>query len=178
LPLSFSGVATLKCILGDMATFGGADDMADPITLPSVADQFAAALSAPLPFVIAVGVAVAVAVGVIWRAFEWRYAGVIEKTSSLWKLAEHDVAAAKKREAELKETVEQLTNELNESKKDAELADKLVKIEKVAAKAATQVQELRDANNAISETVSRGVAASAGTAIIIDRGTVIDITRR
>jgi hypothetical protein len=80
--------------------------MAEPTTtLPSIADQFAAVLNAPLPFLLALGIG-AVAV---WRAFEWRYGGVIEKTKSLWELAEHDAAGAKKREDELKKTVQKLT---------------------------------------------------------------------
>jgi hypothetical protein len=143
--------------------------MAEPTTtLPSVADQFAAVLNAPLPFAFALGV-VAVAV---WRAFEWRYAGVIEKTRSLWELAEHDAKSAKTREDELKKTVEQLTNELRDIRTDAEAADKLVKIEKIekiektAAEVAAQVQKLEKANNAVSETVSRGVVSSSGGPIV------------
>jgi hypothetical protein len=145
--------------------------MPDPTTtLPSVGDQFAAVLNAPLPFLLAL----AAVAFVVWRAFEWRYAGVTEKTKSLWELAEHDAKAAKEREAELKETVQKLTEELSDirNKKDAELADKLVKIEKVAAEVATQVKELEKANNAVSETVRRG-AVSSGATIILEPTTTV-----
>jgi hypothetical protein len=143
--------------------------MAEPTTtLPSVADQFAAVLNAPLPFLLAL----AAVAYFVWRAFEWRYAGVIEKTRSLWELAEHDAAGAKKRETDLKETVQELTDELSNIREDAEPVDKrafvaaLEKAKKAAAELGAQMQELEQANNAVSDTVRRG-AVSAG---VVSRG--------
>jgi hypothetical protein len=57
--------------------------------MPSVGDQFALLFAAPIPFFLTVGGICVVLAGIIWKAMEWRYQGVIDRLRVM-----HEQAAA------------------------------------------------------------------------------------
>jgi hypothetical protein len=73
-------------------------------------EQIDVVVNAPIPFFIVLVTVCGVAVVAIWRAFEWRYAAVLEKTRTLFDLAGQETEIVKRREAELNEVVKKQTN--------------------------------------------------------------------
>jgi hypothetical protein len=131
-----------------------------PVSLPSLSEQFAAALSALVPFSLAVLV-----VGiVIWRAFEWRYQAVIEKTKSLYELSQSTAQLAQKaaaeKEATLSGTVAELNQEIKEltakleeqpNKMSADVMPAMKKLNQTSTLAKNQMVDLKTANNNVAD---------------------------
>jgi hypothetical protein len=126
----------------------------------TVIDQFAAVLAAPIPFALAF-----VAFGiVVWRMMEWRYGGVIEKTSAMMKLAEFEAKVATQKRDELAETVNKISNEMEALKeKDTLTPAQLQPLSASTAIAVTQLSELGRANSAVSQALSRGITIGSPT---------------
>lgn len=126
-------------------------------TVPiSAADQFAAVLSAPLPFALAV---VAVAV-LIWKAiqwaYQWRYDGVIEQLNAMLRLAAEENRKEKDKQNELAATVKKL--ESQEAKKGADQSPVFKDLSK-------QLIELSRANTAVDDALRRGFSVTPAGAL-------------
>jgi septal ring factor EnvC (AmiA/AmiB activator) len=132
---------------------------------PSASDQFTAVLNAPLPFFLALFAVVAALAVAIWRAFEWRYGGIIEMTRTMVEAAKTDAASSKTRESELKETVKSLESEIEAlthkmatttgadgAKEDRAKVEKILKL---AHTASDQLSVLSTANSAVSDSLYR-----------------------
>jgi hypothetical protein len=136
--------------------------MTTPPIAMSVADQFGAALSAPVPFLLAV-----VAVGiVIWKviqwAYGWRYGGTIEKLEAMLRLVAEERRIASDRENALASTVDSLkatVAELENSKPKIEFKTAR-QLESGTAELATNFARLRQANTAIDEALQRAAAVT------------------
>jgi hypothetical protein len=141
--------------------------------LPTTADQFAAALSAPIPFLFAVGVvAVTIFGGLLW-AFRWRYDGVIEKLEAMIRLVAEENRIAKVREDDLRASREELRTKLDEltdeieklkdSKSDAKRVRAVVEdISKLSLTFDQQLSQLGQSNTAIDQALRLGAAATTG----------------
>jgi hypothetical protein len=140
-------------------------------SIPTAADQFAAALSAPIPFIFAVvAVAIALFAGLLW-AFRWRYDGVIEKLEAVIRLATEENRIAKEREKDLRNSREELSAKLAELTKEIEtketsdtkrvlaVVDDLSKLSLTFDK---QLFQVAQSNTAIDEALRRGAAVTAG----------------
>lgn len=126
-----------------------------PFALPSVSDQFAAVLSAPLPFFLALAAVLIPTILFIWRAMEWRYGGIIEIWQTRHTQAVGDFEIARRREGELEKTVNELKTEVATLREEAKDIAKLQpSIDKVAASAdvaGRQLTRLGEANTALAE---------------------------
>jgi uncharacterized phage infection (PIP) family protein YhgE len=133
-----------------------------PVTLPSVSDQLAAALSAPIPLLFALGVGVFV----IWRVFEWRYQAVIEKTRSLYELSQSAAQIAQQvatdKEIKLSGTIDDLNKQLKEltanvdkqpKQAAADVIPALEQLNQTSTLANNQLVELRKANSTVADTL-------------------------
>jgi hypothetical protein len=135
----------------------------------SVTDQINAVLSAPIPFFFALFAVLAFALVAIWRAFEWRYAAVIEKTRTLLDLARFEAQAEKQKVVELTETMKKQAGEIDALKEKAEQVPEmrplLANLSATTSTANLQLVELEKASTAVSETLRRG-------AVLTDVGTL------
>jgi hypothetical protein len=143
-----------------------------PFILPSAADQFSAALSAPIPFFIAMVVVAVALASAIWKAFSWRYDGIIEMTQERVVLAQAEAKSAKEKQTELEKTVKSLkdgianlapkssmmdfgTSDSPEVKKTKEeLSKKIEELSKIADTADSQLFQLGSSNNAVTDLLS------------------------
>ena len=133
-------------------------------------EQFALAFSALIPFLLAVSSSVLVVSVIIWRMFEWRYKGVIEKTRSLYKISKEISKAEIKRaqqvysdkEEELSNTVASLNPPIEEltarSEKQADslpadVVAALKQLKQTAKLANVQIGTLSEANDAVDDAV-------------------------
>ena len=136
--------------------------------MPDTLQQINAVLSAPIPFFFAL----LVIAGATWGAFRWAYHAVIEKRKTLYELstleAQHAAQAATRREAELKGTIEQLTELIKtlQKQKDQFPSDVQLVLENMtntSSIASSQLMQLGNANTAVSEALGRqGRLTSAG----------------
>lgn len=126
--------------------------------------QIHAVLSAPIPFFIALFAVLAFALVAMWRAFEWRYRAVIDRTNELYKIATSEAQlatqVATRGEIELKDTLAKLTERIKgfEKQKDKLPADVRPKIDDLTSTLLTansQLSELGKANTAVSEALER-----------------------
>ena len=135
---------------------------------PSAADQLSAALNAPIPFffaIVAVGVVIA---GAIWRAFQWRYDGIIELTRTMLELARTEAVTAKARQTELEATIKSLESKTKTLESKIQQLPKMTEIpalrelqplahdlSTVTSTASQQLLRLGQSNNAVTESLSR-----------------------
>jgi hypothetical protein len=123
--------------------------------LPSVTDQFFAVLNTPIPFFLAV---MAIAWG-IWRAMEWRYQGIIDLTKTMHQLAQTEAQTGKAKQVELEATVkslkEELTNFAERNKGDQALQPAIQDLSRLTLTAQSQLEQLGQANNAVSNALTR-----------------------
>lgn len=128
--------------------------------LPSASDQLSAALNAPIPFFFAIGAVFIVIAGMVWKAFQWRYDGIIELTRTMLELARTQADAAKARQTELEATVKSLESKIEQLVKSAGSSSRDVQqlaeeISKTSLTASAQVVRLGEANNAVSDALAR-----------------------
>jgi F0F1-type ATP synthase membrane subunit b/b' len=137
--------------------------------LPTASDQWSAVFNAPIPFSLAVAAVMVVLTTAIWKAFKWRYDGVIEKkqatidqTQSLVELAKADAGGSKEKVTELTATIkkleskiETLTKEAKEAAMGAKPSPTLAEVGRLVATATAQVTDVSTANNAVSQSLSR-----------------------
>ena len=139
-------------------------------TLPSAADQFSAALSAPIPFFIAIVVVAVALATAIWKAFLWRYDGIIEMTRERVVLAQAEAKSAEKKQTELEKTVKSLKDGIaNLAPKDGmkfgndtpevdrikeELSKKIKELSNIADTADLQLLHLGSSNSAVTDLLS------------------------
>jgi hypothetical protein len=116
----------------------------------SVSDQFAAVLSAPLPFGLALlAVSVAMWGGLKW-AFHWRYDGVIEQLNATLRLIGEENRIAKETEAKLTAKVKELETGDFKDRKDV-----IQDLSRLTA-------QLGQANTAVDDAVRRGATLTIG----------------
>ena len=144
-----------------------------PFILPSAADQFSAALNAPIPFFIAMVVVAVALASAIWKAFSWRYDGIIEMTQERVVLAQAEAKSAKEKQTELEKTVKSLkdgianlvprgsigmnfgTTDSPEVKKTKEeLSKKIEELSRIADTADSQLLRLGSSNSAVTDLLS------------------------
>jgi hypothetical protein len=81
------------------------------IAIPSIADQFSAAMAAIVPFFIAVFSVWWASVVFIWRAFEWRYAGIVEKYKTVLELTLQEADILKRKVERLEEAADKFNKQ-------------------------------------------------------------------
>ena len=132
--------------------------------MPDTLQQIHAVLSAPIPFFVALFAVLAFALVAMWRAFEWRYRAVIDRTNELYKIATSEAQlaaqAATRRQIELKDTIAKLTERIKgfEKQKDklpAEVRPKIDDLTSTLLTANSQLNELGKANTAVSQALER-----------------------
>ena len=132
--------------------------------MPDTLQQIHAVLSAPIPFFVTLFAVLTFALAAMWRAFEWRYRAVIDRTNELYKIASSEAQlaaqAATRKEIELKDTIAKLTERIKgfEKQKDklpAEVRPKIDDLTSTLLTANSQLNELGKANTAVSEALER-----------------------
>jgi hypothetical protein len=135
-------------------------------------EQIDVVVNAPIPFFIVLVTVCGVAVVAIWRAFEWRYAAVLEKTRTLFDLAGQETEIVKRREAELNEVVKKQTNEIADlkNKAPAEVRPLIDALSATTATVNSSLTELGRANTAVHDTVTLGSSLTSGGVVVRRRG--------
>jgi hypothetical protein len=133
-----------------------------PITL---ADQFAAALSAPIPFLLAV-LAVAFAIwGVVRWAYQWRYDGTIERLEAMLRLVAEERRIAKESESGLRVEIEGLNEEVEklrvQKSEDKALQPIIKEVLRRTLSVDSELARVNEANTAVDNALRR---AATGTA--------------
>jgi hypothetical protein len=125
-------------------------------TFPNASDQLSAALSAPIPFFVAI-FAVAIGIwGIVWKAFDWRYAGIIEQTKSMLELARAENESFKNKYSESEATIKSLQNKIDGlTKIGARERDFKKSAQEDVDKLLEQMHGLRQSTDVISESLSR-----------------------
>jgi hypothetical protein len=130
-----------------------------------VTDQINAVFSAPIPFFLTLGSVLTIAGVAMWRLLEWAYRAKYEKTNTLFELARSEATliteAAKRKEAELTETMTKMRGQIDSlsKKKEAVPADVQLLIENVSSSSAIankQLIELKGNLTAASEAFKSG----------------------
>jgi hypothetical protein len=148
-----------------------ASNMPTPTPVPSIptaADQFAAALSAPMPFIFAVfAVGVALFAGLLW-AFRWRYDGVIEQLDAMIRLAAEENRIQKERENDLRALGAEFRTKLAEleeieTKQPTSHGKRVVEdLSKLSLTFDRRLDQLGQSNTATDEALRRGAAVTTG----------------
>jgi hypothetical protein len=126
--------------------------------MPTISDQFAAAFSALIPFTLAVLAVTAM----IWRAFQWRYDGVIEKLNAMLRLAAEENRIQKERQTDLATDLAAAEKKLDEfvKVKGAEGAPDLKPLKQDLSKLRLAVESASQANTAVDEALRRGATVT------------------
>jgi len=122
----------------------------------NILDQFAAVLSAPLPFLLAL-LAVSIAIlGVLRWAFHWRYDGVIEQLNATLRLIAEENRIVKERRADLAATVKELNDKIAGFKDRKDVQPLIQDLSKLTLAADSQLAQLGRANTAVDDALRRG----------------------
>ncbi len=136
-----------------------------------VSGQFAAALSAPLPFLLAV-LAVSLAIwGALRWAFHWRYDGVIEQLNATLRLIAEENRIAKERRADLAATVKELNDEIASLKDLKDVQPLIQDLSRLTLAADSQLAQLGKANTAVDDALRRGATFTMGSMMFPLAGT-------
>jgi uncharacterized protein (DUF3084 family) len=145
--------------------------------LPSVSEQFAAALSALIPFLLAVGLVSAGIWKFIQYLYRWRYDGQIEQLETALRVAKEWNGIQKERQDASDKTVNKLADDLEavrtklaaQGAGEAEAVLDLTPLDEGVKTLQLEVKSASEANTAVDEALRRGATVTGSGGLSFSR---------